>query len=129
MADDKPKFGVEMVRAIEEGGEFDDTHGVVNLKLTQGTLPLAFTGPQLQQLIGQLPVLLGKLKGTGGVVWGAERWRVALTLDGSLRFDFGLPGGASLSVAIPIDGAAQVVDQIQAVAEKSRNLPPEKERH
>jgi len=129
MTDEKPTFGVEEVRAIEEGGDFNDTHGVVNLRLDRGTLPLAFTGPQLHQLIGQLPVLMGKLKGTGGVVWRAERWRVALTLDGSLRFDFGLPGGASLSVAIPMDGAAQVVDQIQAAAEKSRDLPPENERH
>ena len=129
MTEESPKTPVAMVHAIEEGGGYDDTHAIVNLQLAQGKVPLVFTGPQLQQLIGQLPGLLGKLKGTGGVVWRAERWRVALTLDGSLRFDFGLPGGASLSVAIPMDGAAQVADQIQAMADKARNLPSQDERH
>ena len=54
-------------------------------------------------------------------MWRAERWRTARTLDDSLRLDFTLPGGATISVAIPMIEAAQAADRIRAEAAK----PPE----
>lgn len=119
------KTDLAMVHAVEEGGEFtDDGVGIIRLKLTQGTVPLAFTAPQLFQLLPQLSGLLGKLKGDSGVVWRAETCRVVRTLDGALRFDFPLSTGATLSVAIPVAQAAQVSDRIQEEAAKAVGPQP-----
>lgn len=130
MAGERPKIEAAVVQAIEEGGEFtDDGFGIIRLKLAQGTVPLAFTAAQLLQLLPQLSGLLGKLKGDGGVVWRAERCRIARTLDDSLRLDFPLPGGATISLAIPMDRAAEVADRIRAEAARAPETPPEGKRH
>ncbi len=129
--DDKaPKTEVVLVHAIEQGGQFtEDGHAIIRLKLAHSTVPVAFTVPQLLQLLPQLSGLLGKLKGDSGIVWKAENWRISRTLDDALRLDFSLHGGATISVSIPMAHAGRAADRMLAEAAKRPNRPPAGQRH